>query len=217
MRSGLSMSPSQLSEELRLGPCHQLRAYAELEVLQEFAKSGSVDEVNGRRSISYSLAGCIPREPTRRHEQTLVCSTDHCASEVSDLLRGDRTSVPLALKSHVKRDEIDPKHPRPVDASVARAARHLDLREAGFAQHTLTQTFERVRLQAKQDGQQAFRPVAAVRRLRSLGSAVGSRLDPVTSATPALPTDKITQLLFRRNRPSGRSDRPTHPVRLGLA
>ena len=206
---------SKLSKECRLsaGRLHQLGAYPELELLQEPAKVYSVNEVDGRRSIPHCLPGCVPREAARRHEQTLVCAPDHCPSEVSDLACSDRTRVPLALKSHVKRNEVDPQHPGPVDTSVTGSARNRDLREARFPQDTLTKTLEGVRLQATQDSQQVFLPVALVRCLGILGSDGRCRLDAVALA-PALLTDEIPHLLLRRNRPPGRSDRPNTPGRI---
>ena len=105
-------------------------------------------------------------------------------------------------------------NPGPVDTAVPNSARYLDLGEARFPQNPLTQTLEGVRRQFTQDSQQVFLPVALVRGLGMLGSDDRCRLDALALATCVLQTDDIPQLLFRRNRPSSRSDRPNTTGRI---
>ena len=106
---GAPRSDSQGFEELRLwlDDLDCLGAYAEFVVFQKVAKLRAIDQVDGRCSVPDSFTLSVPRESARGQEQPLVGPPNHGSSEVPDFPRADCTGVPLALKAHMERQQID--------------------------------------------------------------------------------------------------------------
>ncbi len=158
---------SQIIEKLWLKSdhLHVLSDYAQSMGFQKVAEVTAINQVDGWRSVPHSLSLSVLGESACGQEQPLICTSNHGSSEVPDLARADCAGVPLALKTNVKRKQIDAQHTRAVDAAIARPAGHFHLDEPRLPEDALTQTLECGGGNPTNSRQQGVLPVTFVRRI----------------------------------------------------
>ena len=92
-----------------------------------------------RHTVARSLPPRFHGERASRNNDALVRTARHCATKITDMRRGYRFLVALALEEHLERNQwIDLQRSIAVDALIARTASHDDLRETSFTQNPLT-------------------------------------------------------------------------------
>ena len=72
-----------------------------------FAKFVTTYQINSWSSVPYGLSLRLLGKPAGSYEQSLISTSYHGTPEVTNFRRPDRTRISLALKPHMKRNEVD--------------------------------------------------------------------------------------------------------------
>ncbi len=84
------------------------RTNTDPKLFQKRTKFESVYQFDRRRTVPCSLAKRVRREATRGDDETLVRTSYHRASKVSNGTSTDSSFVLLTLEKNLKADQIDP-------------------------------------------------------------------------------------------------------------
>ncbi len=103
----------------------------------------AVNEVERWSPVASRFLPRFACKATRRDDETFVCSTNHCTSEVSNDVWADTAAMSLALEEHVKTDEpTNPDDSKSVNAAISGSSSDLNLEKPSFAKQPLAKSLE---------------------------------------------------------------------------
>src|SRR5271157_2301143 len=106
--------------------------------LEFFCELFAIDYINCDRTVTCRLFQSIAREVTCSDEQTLISTSLHCSSKISNFPSADSATPTFALKDNSEtEDSIDSRNSSSVNSTIAGSTRHFHLHKPRFSQNAL--------------------------------------------------------------------------------
>jgi len=119
--------------------------YTKFQFFELLHKSLTIDQVNCWSPVALRFTSRFCCIRTSGNHQSLIGPANHGPPKIAYDGRTNTALESLALKDHVEREETaDPHNTFPIDTSITRTPRDLNLNETRFPKQTLTKPFERV-------------------------------------------------------------------------
>lgn len=118
--------------------------YPKIKLFELIGELVAVNEINRRCAITGSLLYSVTRKSACCDKQPFVCTTDHRASEITNVTGRYNALISLALENDVKAHKtVDACNPLTINTAIACTTCDFDLNKARFAEEPLDEAFKR--------------------------------------------------------------------------